>query len=167
VATVTPHSDLRQRYFLFTIISVLWVVADQFSKLWIRNNMEIGSTRHILGIISFSYLTNTGGVFGLFTGHVNIFAISSSIIIVALIIFHRYLKVNHPWPNFAFGLIMGGAIGNLIDRVYFGQVTDFIDIRLWFSYHWAPFNLADSGVVVGTILIVIMVLVNGKLPSRN
>ncbi len=167
MSTVTPHSNRQQLYLVFIVTTVLWVIADQLSKLWVRTHMIPGTSRLIKGILSFTYLTNTGGVFGLFSGHVEVFTITSIVIIVVLLFFHFYLEVNHPLPNFAFGLIMGGALGNLIDRMFFGKVTDFIDIRLWNNYHWAPFNLADSGVVAGTILVIIMIAVLGKLPPRN
>jgi len=160
-------SKNRRRYLVFIITTVLWVVADQFSKLWIRNNMTPGSTLPVKGILSFTYLTNTGGVFGMFRGHVEIFIIASVIIILALLFFHYYFKVNQPLPNFAFGLILGGAIGNLIDRVFFGQVTDFIAVRLWNNYQWAPFNIADSGVVVGAILLIIIIGIFGKIPVKD
>ena len=129
--------------------------------------MTLYTSRPVIGNLSFTYLTNSGGVFGFFSGHVDVLIISSIIIIIGLSFFHYYLKVNHPFPNFAFGLIIGGAIGNLIDRALFGEVTDFIDVRLWNNYHWAPFNIADSGVTVGVILVIIMLLVKGKIPTRD
>ena len=165
--TSIPRSNIWQRYLVFVVTTVLWVTADQISKSWVRNNIVPGNTLHIKGILSFTYLTNTGGVFGMFQGHVEVFIITSVIIILALFFFHYYFKVDHPLPNFAFGLIMGGAIGNMIDRIFFRQVTDFIDIRLWNNYHWAPFNIADSGVVVGAILTIIIISVFGKIPTRN
>ena len=99
-------------------------------------------------------MQNTGSAFGLFPNQslmLTIVAISGLII---MLLFYRYLSGTGSLSTLAMGLIFGGAIGNLIDRIRFGYVVDFIDVRLWHDYHWPSFNAADSAITVGTIVLV-------------
>lgn len=116
--------------------------------------MTPGSSIPPEGILRLTYITNTGGVFGLFPEHTTALIIASAATIVVLLILHHYLGFNHTPPNVAFGLILGGAVGNLIDRVWRHEVTDFIDIQLWHDFHWPPFNFADSAVVAGVVILI-------------
>jgi signal peptidase II len=136
------------------------LAADQLTKLWIRSTLDIGEVLWQAGIFSIVRSKNTGAAFGLFQGHALVIAIVASVVVV-LVLFH-VLWVHRRYPIFvgrlswvALGLILGGIIGNLIERVcnlidpsrFFG-VTDFISIG-W----WPSFNVADSSLVVGTILL--------------
>ena len=141
------------------------LVADQLTKLWIRSTLDVGETLWQAGIFSIVRSRNTGGAFGLFQGHSLIIAIISAVVI-ALVLFY-VLWVHRRYPIFgsrlswvALGLILGGIIGNLIERVLnlvdpsrFVGVTDFISVG-W----WPSFNIADSSLVVGTIILALSLL---------
>ena len=138
-----------------SLIVIFFIVGlDQLTKYLIS---QIISPRESIVIIEkFFYITlvhNTGIAFGLFKNQTIIFVIIS-IITVALIIYNifyrRKYKRIHKLELFAFSLILAGALGNLIDRVRFGYVIDFLDFRIW-----PVFNIADSAITVGIILILI------------
>ena len=143
----------RWRDVVFFLAAFLVVVADQLSKLWIMSNLDIGQSLFKVGLFEIvRFPPNTGAAFGLFRDHsfaltiVGIVGIVF-ILVYALFIYRRYSLLDNLLSRSALGLILGGTIGNLIDRLRFGGVTDFISIG-W----WPAFNIADSAIVVGVIL---------------
>jgi signal peptidase II len=148
------------RYVAFFLIALLLVVADQLIKFWIRENLAIGQSLWSWGIFEIARVPpNTGAAFGLFQDQTLLLVIISGIGIVfilvyAFIIYRRYPFLDSALSRVTLGMILGGTIGNLIERIQYllgqlGGVTDFIHIG-W----WPPFNLADSAVVVGVILFI-------------
>ena len=137
----------------FFLTALLVLVADQLSKIWIRSNLDIGQSLFEVGFFQIiRFPPNTGAAFGLFQGHsfaLTIVAIVGIALLLfyALFIYRRYPFLDNRLGRSALGLILGGTIGNLIDRLRFGGVTDFISIGIW-----PAFNLADSAIVVGVIL---------------
>jgi len=114
----------------------------------------------IKSIFHITYVENTGIAFGLFPQGHFLFIIISLIIILVIVFFERKTVLKSPAERFCLGLILGGALGNLIDRLRFGFVIDFLDFRIW-----PVFNLADSGVCIGGILMVFFLL--KKRPGRR
>ena len=143
----------RRRNVVFFLIALLVVVADQLSKLWIRSNLLVGQSLFEVGFFQIIRLPpNTGSAFGLFQDQsfaLTIVAIVgiAFLLVYAFIIYPRFFPLDNLLGKSALGLILGGTIGNLIDRLRFGGVTDFISIG-W----WPAFNIADSAIVVGAIL---------------
>jgi len=137
----------------FLLTALLVVVADQLSKLWIRSNLLVGQSLFEMGFFQIIRLPpNTGAAFGLFQDQsfaLTIVAIVgiAAILLYALLIYRRFPFLNNLLGRSALGLILGGTIGNLIDRLRFGGVTDFISIGIW-----PAFNIADATIVVGVIL---------------
>jgi len=141
-----------RRNVVFFLIVLLVVVADQLSKLWIRSNLLVWQSLPEEGFFRLTHVRNTGASFGLFQDQsfaLTIVAIVGIILILvyALIIHHRFFPSDNLLGKSALGLILGGTIGNLIDRLHFGYITDFIDIGIW-----PTFNIADSSIVVGAII---------------
>lgn len=159
--------DRLQRYRTLIVTALSLVTADQLSKLWVRHNIALGNFLPREGILRLTHNTNTGGVFGLFPEHTTTLIAASAVLIVVLLVLHHYLELNHPLPNVAFGLILGGAVGNLIDRIWLREVTDFIAVRLWRNFHWPPFNFADSAVVIGTIILVCSLIFSNKFNVKS
>ena len=141
---------------LFLLVSVV-IGFDQLSKYLIRANMEPGQSIPAEGFLRLTYTTNTGGAFGIFANQGFLLALAAVIAITILILYLRYLPPRSMNLKVGLGLDLGGAIGNLVDRVRFGEVTDFIDVGAW-----PVFNLADSAIVVGTVLIVSYLLFSTK-----
>ncbi|MCD6358439.1 MAG: signal peptidase II [Dehalococcoidia bacterium] len=159
--TDSPPGKLKNCRVLITTTIVL-VILDQFSKLWVRTNIIPGSFIPDEGFIRLTYTTNTGAVFGIFPNQTLALAIASSLTIVLIIFLRKYLSLHHFMTDLSFGLLLGGAIGNLIDRLWLHRVTDFIAIQLWHDFLWPPFNLADSGVVLGIIILIYSIITTNK-----
>ena len=122
---------------------------DQLTKYLIRANMTLdGPSIPEEGFIRLTYTTNTGGAFGLLANQTFLLILAVFIAIAIVILYLRYLPADSMVLNVGLGLDLGGAIGNLIDRLRFGEVTDFIDVGAW-----PVFNIADSAITVGTVLI--------------
>jgi signal peptidase II len=149
-----------RRYSVFFLIAFLLVVADQFTKWWIRSNLDVWESLWRWWILEIARVPpNTGAAFGLFPDQTLALAIVSAVgiafvLVYAFVICRRYPFLDSTLSWVALGLILGGTIGNLIERLLYllgrlDGVTDFIHIG-W----WPPFNLADSAVVVGVILFV-------------
>ena len=137
------------------IVIGLVILFDQVTKLLIRNYMAIGQSIKVVGnFIRFTYVENPGIAFGIHINNTLVFTILSLIASSAIGI---YLYLNRSGPGLlkiSLAIILGGAFGNLIDRVLSGRVVDFIDIGMG-GLRWWIFNIADSAVVIGMILLVI------------
>jgi signal peptidase II len=136
----------------FFLVALGVVVADQLTKLGIRASLLEGQALFEAGFFRIIYAHNTGAAFGLFQGQsfaLAIVAILGAILLLvyALVIRHRFSPLDNLLAWTALGLVLGGIVGNLIDRLRLGAVTDFISLG-W----WPAFNIADSAVVVGGIL---------------
>jgi len=131
----------------------LVVAADQLSKLWIRSNLLVGQSLFEIGFFRITHIQNTGAAFGLFRGHSLMLTVVALFGVVILLLYAFFFYRHYPLLNnrlgwVALGLVLGGTIGNLIDRLRLGYVTDFIDFTVW-----PAFNIADSAVTVGVIII--------------
>ena len=145
------------------------ILADQLSKNWITKNFSLWESREILGsFIKFSYVKNPGLAFGLSIGEYGVVVtILSFVATLFIAYFHWQERFNHPLIKTGLALILGGAIGNLIDRssIFFTNnyegVVDFIDVGIGAS-RWYTFNIADSAVTVGIILYLLYALFTHK-----
>ena len=137
----------------FSTTAVLLVTADQLSKFQIRSNLATGESLFEVGFFRLTRVHNSGAAFGLFQGQSFLLTIIASVGIIALLLYalffhHRFPFLGNRLGKLALGLVLGGTVGNLIDRIYLGYVTDFIDFNFW-----PAFNIADSAIVVGTIIL--------------
>ena len=122
---------------------------DQLSKYIVRSNFEFGESWPSEGLLRLTHVTNTGSAFGLFPNQTTLLTVASIFAIGLLIYFYRTQVSSSRWLRFAIGLQLGGAFGNLLDRLISGAVVDLIDFG-W----WPIFNVADSSIVVGMVLLV-------------
>jgi signal peptidase II len=111
----------------------------------------------LVGCLSLTNVRNTGSAFGLFANQAFLLTLVAIVGLVTILLFYRYLSRISLLSSFALGLVFGGAVGNLIDRLRFGYVTDFIDVRLWRDFHWPAFNAADSAITGGSIVLAIFI----------
>ena len=142
---------------LFLIIAAFVVSLDQISKSWVNSHLGLYETIPLIGCLSLTHVRNTGSAFGLFANQAFLLALVSIVGLVTILLFYRYLSKSNILGILALSLVFGGAVGNLIDRMRFGYVTDFIDVRLWGDFHWPTFNVADSAITVGSIVLVIFI----------
>ncbi|MBI5681700.1 MAG: signal peptidase II [Deltaproteobacteria bacterium] len=136
----------------FLTTAALIVVIDQITKFIIRDSLVLfQSIEVILGIFNITYIRNPGAAFGIFGEESKlfrqIFLIGTSVAAIGIIA-SFYLKSKTHLARLGLSMIAGGALGNLIDRILFGEVTDFLDLYLG-SYHWPAFNIADSSITIG------------------
>lgn len=144
------------------IIAVISVFLDQLTKAIVRKIVApVGVIEVIRGFFELSYAENTGAAFGMFDGKNTIF-IFVGFIAIALIFFYYKQFSESTWMKIALGFLLGGALGNLIDRITFHYVTDFIRVRWWLIHlrWWPSFNIADASVCIGAIMLIIGVIRN-------
>ena len=142
----------KKNIFMF-LTALIIIILDQLTKFLIRKNFMIGeSTPIINNVLHFTYVTNTGSAFGLLK-NLNWFFVFFSVIVIIIVFCYLRKKIpeKERFLQFAVGLLLGGTIGNLIDRILFRAVTDFIDFRIW-----PVFNIADSAVTVSVAIFVIL-----------
>jgi signal peptidase II len=137
----------------FYIVAVLVVLIDQITKLLVRIYIPLGNTIPETGFFRFTYITNPGGLFSLFQGKMTFLIVMSFIGVVAVLLSYYLFAYKWRSASIGLGLILGSAIGNQIDRLWLGQVTDFI---VWGS--WPVFNIADSSGVIGVAVVVFFLI---------
>lgn len=136
---------------------LLLVAADQLSKWWVQTSLALYEVREVIpGFFNLVYYTNSGAAFGLLAGESTawrqIFFVGVALLaLVLLLLLYRQLRGQGRLARYSLVLIAAGAVGNLIDRVRFGEVTDFLDFY-WGSYHWPAFNVADCAITVGVAI---------------
>lgn len=127
-------------------------ILDQASKFLVLQNIPQGDSWSLFPTLSrifrFTFITNTGAAFGMFPQWGGIFMVIAIVVIGAIVLFYHYLPVENIWIRFSLGLQLGGAMGNLIDRLMHGYVVDFVDIGFW-----PIFNLADLSIVTGVTIL--------------
>ncbi len=145
----------------FWLTTLLVLMIDQLSKLWVVNNFIPGESRVVLNkVLWLTYVQNQGAAFGILQGHSWLFFICAILVIVILVVINS--KQHLPATmQVIFGLIMAGAIGNLLDRLRLNYVVDFFDLG-W----WPVFNVADMAIVCGGILLVLKLLWDEKGEQR-
>jgi signal peptidase II len=144
-------------------IAILTLAADRASKWLIAENLAPNQTWHppiplVQRVLSVTYTTNSGAAFGLFPDQGVLFAVIAIVVVVAIILYYRHIPTGYDLARLALGLQLGGALGNLIDRLRQGFVVDFIDLNFWPLHNWPVFNLADSAIVVGVGILAIAML---------
>ena len=142
---------------LFLIIAAFVVALDQTSKLWVSSHLDLYETIPLVGCLSLTHARNTGSAFGLFANQAFLLTLVAIVGLMVILLFYRYLSRFNILGILALALVFGGALGNLIDRLRFGYVTDFVDVRLWGDFHWPTFNVADSAITVGSIVLAVFV----------
>jgi len=147
-----------------TLLSTALVITalDQVVKRVVVNAMEIGQSIDVLGtVVRLTRTSNTGGAFGLLRGRGSWFVAVSFIAAVAIAALSRQIARGRRIERLAFALVLGGAVGNLIDRIRLGAVIDFVDIG-GSAYRWPAFNVADSAITIGvTLLAISLVFLTG------
>ncbi len=143
------------------VVAILTLVADRISKWVVMANLRPGeSWNPVAGLeryVSLTYVTNTGAAFGLFPDYGTIFMIIAVVVIVAIVIYYRRLPGDRWLVQISLGLQLAGALGNLLDRLRYGHVIDFIDFKIW-----PVFNLADSSIFVGVVILAFYLLRHGE-----
>ncbi len=153
----------RQRQDLvFLGIAAAWIVFDQITKVVVREALSPGEHWELASFFRFSHIMNEGAAFGLFGGANGVLAVSAVVAAVVIAAYYLAPPVDHWATRLGLALILGGAIGNLLDRVYQGGVTDFVNFS-----HFPAFNVADAGINIGVALILVVLLVTDAKRSAT
>jgi signal peptidase II len=158
---LTPFSTARRslaagwsEWIALVLVAVAAIAADQLTKHIVSSRLALDEEIDVLGPFSIHHVQNSGIAFGLFASATAIVILLTGIAIAWMLIFFARSGARHPVLPVALGLVIGGSVSNLVDRVRLGHVTDFLDLK-W----WPAFNLADSFIVVGVgILLAVLVL---------
>lgn len=154
---------MRLKNRLFWIAAFVAFFLDQLTKYWIVQTFKLGDTLPLLpGIFHFTYVTNTGAAFSLLSGKVEWLRWLSLVVSLVLIAIAWFSPLLNRWDQLGYGLVLGGAMGNGIDRFILGYVVDFLDFRL---INFAVFNVADSFISIGIVCLIIASL--QKTPTSN
>lgn len=146
---------------------VILVLIDQFTKFMVVVNLKGNPPLVVIdNFLSFNYVENYGAAFGILQGRKALFTIVTVVVVVILVYtLYKYYKTSSFLFKATLILILGGTIGNFIDRMRLNYVVDFISTRI-FGYDFAVFNLADSFIVVGSFLLVLMILLHDNEKGR-
>ena len=130
-------------------------MADQAAKAWLVGFLAPGQSVEVAGDwLRLVHSQNNGGLFGLFSGQAPIFAVASMAVIGLILLYHAR-SGRSPLLSVALGLLLGGAIGNLLDRLTRGHVVDFVDAGIG-DLRWYTFNLADTGISAAIVLLIVL-----------
>ena len=147
----------KTSYIVISIILILSIAIDLITKLIIQNYFESGNDSIVVikDFFEITYLKNTGAAFGMFGNSTLALTIVSIVFVVLFVVYDVFCHSNTVWYSMGLSLVVGGAIGNMVDRIFLGYVRDFISIKL-FSF---VFNLADLFITVGVMFFAIHFLI--------
>lgn len=153
-----------KKYFLLIITSFV-VILDQITKIIVRASFLYGESRNIIGdYLRFTYVRNPNIIWGINIGGPIISLILTGIAFIFVV--YLFIKSKEKLFLLALSLILGGAIGNIIDRILIGEVTDFIDMGIK-GFRWATYNIADAAVSIGLIIGLLSYFLESNADSHN
>jgi signal peptidase II len=153
----------RRAPYLWLAASI--VIVDQITKFLVDRALAVHESRTVLeGAIRLTYVQNRGAAFGILSDaeipyQAVLFSLISLLALIAIAAYAWRMPVDSRLPHTALSLVMGGAVGNLIDRARLGYVIDYVDV-FWGSYHWPAFNVADAAITIGVALLIADILKN-------
>lgn len=154
---------MRKNNILFLAITFLVILLDQMTKAWILATLRLHEGFAVIGgLFNIIHVRNPGAAFGFLAGAPPLFRyiFFIAVTVAAILLIFHYLRVSRIQESYlilALALILAGAVGNLIDRVRFGEVVDFLDV-FYGSHHWPAFNVADSAITVGAAILIVVLL---------
>jgi len=163
---------MKRKYWILLIVFLGIIALDQSTKLIIQQTLPLHQKVEIIsGFFNLIHVRNTGGAFGIFGGEKGpmgsvLFVVASLIAVGILVILFLRVKEHEKTLTFSLALLLSGAIGNLIDRVSYGEVVDFLDFHVS-SYHWPAFNIADSAISIGIGLMALELLIKERKKPRK
>jgi signal peptidase II len=143
-------------------IGLAAVAADQLTKHIVTGHLALDDGIHVIGPFWIHHVRNSGIAFGLFASATSVVIVLTGIAVAWMLLFFARSGARHPVLPVALGLVIGGSVSNLLDRVRLGYVTDFIDLR-----YWPAFNLADSFIVVGVVILLSTLLAAERMPRNR
>ena len=158
---------MRKKYLILVVVFCGVFFFDQITKSYVHRTLyEFQSVEIIKDFFHITYVRNTGAAFGLLAGpahplRTTLFVVISGVAIGVILLIYRKIEDDDTLHALAFSFLLGGAVGNLVDRVWMGQVIDFLDFH-WYDHHWPAFNFADSAICGGIGLILLNMLMGPR-----
>ena len=166
---LTPMSSARRslgagptHWIGLTAIVLAAVAADQLTKHIVTGRLSLDAGVHVVGPLWIHHVQNSGIAFGLFSSATPVVIVLTAIAVTWMLVFFARSGARHPVLPVALGLVIGGSLSNLLDRIRLGYVTDFLDLRFW-----PAFNLADSFIVIGVAILLGTLLAAEREPRRS
>lgn len=157
---------LTAKRWFFLGLALLIFIVDQATKYPFRSSWALGQSQPVLPVLAFTYVQNTGSLFGLFQGNAFVLGLVSLSVAIGICWYVWHLPKNSGLlPYVTLGFLLGGALGNMLDRLAFGFVVDFFDIQWQGRNVWPVFNVADIAVDVAIGLFVLMAFFEPKATS--
>jgi signal peptidase II len=158
---------LRKKYLILIVVFCVVLFFDQITKAYVdRTLYKFQSIEIVKNFFHITHVRNTGAAFGLLAGPTHplrtiLFVVISVTAIGVILLIYRRIDDDDTLHALAFSLLLGGAAGNLIDRIWIGQVIDFLDFH-WYNHHWPAFNFADSAICGGIGLILFNMVMGAR-----
>jgi signal peptidase II len=143
-------------------VALAGIAADQLTKSIVTSRLDLNDEVHVVGPFSIHHVTNSGIAFGLFASATPIVIVLTGLAVAWMLGFFGRSGARHPILPVSLGLVIGGSVSNLVDRVRLGHVTDFLDLRFW-----PAFNLADSFIVIGVGILLLTLVLADREPRRR
>lgn len=168
MSTIT--SWLRRAWVVLVVAGII-ITLDQLTKEWVRLNIpKYGSIIPIPALgeyFVFEHVDNYGAAFGILQNQGMLFVVIAVVVAIAILFYVRYLPTEHNFVRILLGLQLGGAVGNLVDRINQGFVTDFVKMGIPGVYYWPNYNIADSSIVIGVIALGIYIIIDDVRKQRQ
>jgi signal peptidase II len=142
-------------------VALAAIAADQVTKHIVTRTLGLDESDHVIGPLSIHHVQNSGIAFGFFSSATAVVTVITGIAVVWMLVFFGRSGARHPVLPAALGLLIGGSVSNLVDRIRLGHVTDFIDFR-----YWPAFNLADSFIVIGVAILLGALVAADRTPRQ-
>jgi signal peptidase II len=142
-------------------VALAAVAADQLTKQIVIRTLALGEGTHVVGPFWIHHVQNSGIAFGLFSSAIAVVIVLTTVAVAWMLVFFARSGARHPILPVALGLVIGGSVSNLLDRIRLGYVTDFLDLR-----HWPAFNLADSFIVIGVAVLLTALVAADREPRH-
>lgn len=159
---------MKKKYGVLAVIAIVLVAIDQITKMYVHTHFQLGESVPIInGYFNITYVRNFGAAFGfLAQSHPSFreifFLIMPPAALLIILLILRTVRDDDRWQIFALSCVFGGAIGNYIDRIRFQYVIDFLDFHIEHKYSWPSFNVADSAIVTGVCLLLVLMFLEGR-----
>ncbi|MDX6410810.1 MAG: signal peptidase [Gaiellaceae bacterium] len=142
-------------------VALAAIGADQLTKHIVSSKLALDDQVRVIGPLSLHHVQNSGIAFGLFSSATFVVIVLTTVAVGWMLVFFARSGSRHPVLPVALGLVIGGSVSNLVDRVRLGHVTDFLDLKFW-----PAFNLADSFIVVGVAILLLALIAADRAPRR-
>jgi signal peptidase II len=157
-----------KRLLLVASVAAVTFVLDRLTKAWVEQNIPLGEGRSVVDdVVRIVHTQNSGAAFGLLPERTTLLSVLSVVAVVAILFYYRQIASTSPLIAATLGMQLGGAFGNLVDRIGQGYVVDFVDVGLPGVWRFWAFNVADSSIVLGIVFVTLLLWQEERKPTAR